>query len=195
MYRNKLLESTSKRNETVKVITQALYEKSNQEQLHCERVSKLCESMGLVLGMSESELNDLKTAGLLHDIGKIGIDLQLLNKKTKLTTEEWTEIKQHAEIGYHILKSVNEFASIAEFVLYHHERMDGKGYPKGLNGEEIPIQSRIISIVNAYDHMTNYYRHNVKKNKKEAIDEISKNVNTQFDEKLSNIFIKKVLNG
>ena len=195
MYRNKLLESTSNRNETVKVITQALYEKSNQEQLHCERVSKLCESMGLALGMSEPEINDLKTAGLLHDIGKIGIDLQLLNKKNMLTKEECAEIKQHSEIGYHILKSVGEFASIAEYVLYHHERIDGEGYPKGIRDEEIPVQSKIISIVNAYDHMTYYYRHNVKKSKPEAASEILKNAGTQFDESLSQIFINRVLNS
>ncbi len=193
MYNEKLLERSNMRSKTIRMITKALYEKSKQEQLHCERVSKLCESMGLALNMSHAEIDELKASGLLHDIGKIGIDLQLLNKETPLTEEEWSEIMKHSEIGYQILKSVGEFSTIAYYVLYHHERIDGRGYPKGIGGDKIPIQSRIIAIANAYDHMTYYYRHQEKKNKKEAAEEILKRAGTQFDKELSEIFIKKVL--
>jgi diguanylate cyclase (GGDEF)-like protein/PAS domain S-box-containing protein/putative nucleotidyltransferase with HDIG domain len=125
MYRHKLSESTSMRNETIRVITKTLFEKNKREQLHCERVSKLCEKIGKVLNMNPEDVNELKTAGLLHDIGKINIDEKILNKEGKLTEMEWAELKRHPEIGYQILRSVNEFAPIAEYVLYHHERIDG----------------------------------------------------------------------
>ncbi|HZK01686.1 MAG TPA: HD domain-containing phosphohydrolase [Anaerovoracaceae bacterium] len=193
MYRNKVSESSDMRSETIKVITKALYKKSNQEQLHCERVSKLCEATGNALSMKQADINDLKTAGLLHDIGKIGIDMKLLNKISVKTEKEWAKIKRHSEIGYQILKSVNEFAPLAEYVLYHHERIDGNGYPRGIKGDQIPLQSKIISIVNAYDHMTNYCSETTKMNMAEAIEEIRKNAGTQFDKGLSEIFIKKVL--
>lgn len=190
MYKNKLHESTSMRNETIRVITKALHEKSKNEQAHCERVSKFCGEMGKALGMNASEINELITAGLLHDIGKIGVDLCLLNKSENLTDKEWVEVRQHPEIGYQILKSVSEFASIAEYVLYHHERIDGTGYPRGIKGVEIPWQSRIICIVNAYDRMTNY---NKEMNELEAIEELRRNAGTQFDRTLVEVFVKKIL--
>lgn len=196
MYHNKLEESMQMRLETIKLITKTLFNKSSREKLHCERVSKLCELMGNALNMSEESVNELKTAGLLHDIGKIAIDEALLNKQGELTESEWADIKRHPEIGYHIMKSVNEYAPIAKYVLLHHERIDGKGYPRKLKGEEIPIQAKIISIVDAYDAMTNYnYKCNTKRlSKSEVIDELKKNQGTQFDVKLLNAFIDKILN-
>ena len=85
------------------------------------------------------EIEELKTVGLLHDIGKIAIEESILNKPGKLTDDEWKEIKRHPEIGYRILNTVNDMSDIANYVLYHHERWDGKGYPKGLKGDEIPL--------------------------------------------------------
>lgn len=194
MYRHKLSESTSMRNETIKVITETLYQKSKREQLHCKRVSGLCEAIGTALGMNTDSINELKTAGLLHDIGKIGIDEKLLDKQGKLSEMEWADIKRHPEIGYHILRSVNEFVPIAEFVLYHHERVDGKGYPRRLKGDEIPLQSKILSIADAYDAMTGKRTYRAVFSKDKAIEEIRKNTGTQFDEKIAKIFIEKCLN-
>lgn len=155
MYRNKLSESNEIKGETIKLINESLFKRSIREEEHCKKVSKLSEEIGRALGLSTNKINILSVLGLFHDIGKIGIDANILNKSDKLEDDEWYEIKRHSEIGYQILRSVNEFSHIAEFVLWHHERIDGKGYPQGLKGEEIPLKSRILSVADAYDSMTN----------------------------------------
>ena len=193
MYRNKLAESTSMRNETIKLITKTLYQKNRREQLHCERVSKLCELIGNAMKLSPDSVRELKMAGLLHDIGKIGIDESLLNKKTKLTEAEWSDMKRHPEIGYHILRSVNEFAPIAKYVLHHHERIDGLGYPRQLRGEEIPTQSKIICIADAYDAMTSHRPYRNDLSLSEVIAELKKNSGSQFDEEILKVFIDQIL--
>ncbi len=193
MYRNKLTESTSMRNETIKLITKTLYQKNRREQLHCERVSKLCELLGNALRMSPDAVRELKMAGLLHDIGKIGIDESILNKRGKLTDAEWLDMRRHPEIGYHILRSVNEFAPIADYVLHHHERVDGTGYPRKLKNEEIPTQSKIISIADAYDAMTSHRPYREDLSLSEVIEELKCNAGTQFDPDLLKVFIDQIL--
>lgn len=193
MYREKLTESRSMRYETIKIIRETLFQKNSREQLHCERVSQLCEAIGAAIGLASTEIMELKTAGLLHDIGKIGIDEKLLNKSGSLTSVEWEDMERHPEIGYHILSSVNEFAAIAEYVLCHHERVDGKGYPRNLPDAEIPFQSKIISIADAYDAMTSERAYKNTMTKKQAIQEIRKSAGTQFDREIAEIFIEKVL--
>ena len=193
MYRDKLSESRSMRYETIKIIRETLFQKNKREQRHCERVSALCEAIGTAMGFPFGEVVELKTAGLLHDIGKIGIEENLLNKAGSLSSAEWEEIERHPEIGYHILSSVNEFAAIAEFVLCHHERPDGKGYPRNLQESEIPIQSKIISIADSYDAMTSERAYKNTMTKSEAIQEIRRNLGSQFDQKIATIFIEKVL--
>ncbi|GAB1477401.1 diguanylate cyclase [Bacillota bacterium] len=192
MYRNKLSEGMRMRSETIKAITNALYEKSDQEHRHSERVADFCEMMGKALAMNASEISELKTAGLLHDIGKIGIDLRLLNKREPLSDTEWMEVKHHSEIGYRILKSVAEFTAIAEYVLHHHERIDGQGYPRGITGREIPLQSKIIGLADAYDQMTDYCFPDKKKPPEEAFDELRRHSGTQFDGDLVEIFIREL---
>ena len=193
MYRNKLAESTSMRNETIKLITKTLYQKNRREQLHCERVSKLCELIGNAMKLSADAVRELKMAGLLHDIGKIGIDENLLNKRGKLTEREWSDMKRHPEIGYHILRSVNEFAPIAKYVLHHHERIDGKGYPRQLKADEIPMQSKIISIADAYDAMTSHRPYREDLSLSEVITEFKSNAGSQFDPEILKIFIDQIL--
>jgi len=195
MYHNKLEESKSMRIETIKLIITTLYQKSNREKTHSERVSKLCEMIGNALNMSEEAINELKTAGLLHDIGKIGINGALLNKPGRLTESEWADIKRHPEIGYHILRSVSEFAQIAQYILLHHERVDGKGYPRQMKDEDIPIQSKILSIADAYDTMTNYRSYKQSFSPSEVIDELRKNEGTQFDIEVLNAFIDILKNS
>lgn len=193
MYRDKLSESRSMRHETIKIIRETLFQKNKREQLHCERVSDLCEAIGTAMGFSFGEVMELKTAGLLHDIGKIGIEESLLNKVGSLSSTEWEDMERHPEIGYHILSSVNEFASIAEFVLCHHERPDGKGYPRNLQESEIPIQAKIISIADSYDAMTSERSYKNTMTKSEAIEEIIKNIGSQFDREIATVFIERVL--
>lgn len=193
MYRQKLSESTSMKNETIKLITKTLYEKNEIEQEHCERVSELCKDIGSALGMSSDEVNELGIAGLLHDIGKIGIDEIILNKEEELTDQEWIEMKRHPEIGYQILKSVNKFAQISEIVLAHHERLDGKGYPKGIKDKEIPLQSKILCIAESYDAIISGQIYKNTLSPDMAIQELKNNAGIQFDAYIAKVFVEKVL--
>ena len=117
MYRHKLSESTSMKRETLKLITKSLYEKNRTEKLHCERVSELCKNIGRALQLSPEDISELGLFGVVHDIGKIGIAEKILSKTGNLETAEWIEIQRHPEIGYQILRSVNEFSHLADFVL------------------------------------------------------------------------------
>ncbi len=130
---------------------------------------------------------------MLHDIGKIAIDEKILNKPGRLSIEEWNEIKRHPEIGYRILSSVNDMAELAEFVLAHHERWDGKGYPKGLKGEEIPLQARIIMVADSYDAMTSERTYRKPLTEEAGMEELRENAGTQFDPEIVRVFIEKVM--
>ena len=193
MYRRKLYESPSMRGKTIQAIINTLYEKNKREEEHSRRVSEWCEKIAKASKMHEDEIDEIKTAGLLHDIGKIAVKESLLNKPGKLTAEEFEEVSRHSEIGYRILGAVNDMSDIAEFALYHHERWDGKGYPKGIAGEEIVLQARIIAIADSYDAMTNVRSYREPITSKEAAVEIMKCAGTQFDPDLAKIFVEKVL--
>jgi len=140
-------------------------------------------------------LNDLSLLSSLHDIGKIAITEEILLKKTRLTEEEWEAIKKHPVIGSNIAKSTTQIAHVADGILYHHEWWDGSGYPKGLKGENIPIEARIISIVDAYDVMRNGRPYKRKMSKTEAVMELKRCSGTQFDPNLVEIFLSKVLDA
>jgi len=193
LYRSKLNESRSARSKTIDIIMNTLYEKNNREMMHSKRVSKLCEIIASRLNMNEYDVNKIRLAGLMHDIGKIGIDENILNKTGALTQVEWEELKKHSEIGYRILSSVNEFSEIAEFVLEHQEKWDGTGYPKGIKGIEISKEARIIAIADAYDAMTGMRTYRKSLTKEEAIKEIEKCSGTQFDPEIAKIFIEEIL--
>lgn len=150
MYRNKITESQSMRNQTIKIIMQTLHETNLQEKVHSERVSQLSRKIGEAMKLDKEVLKELEITGLMHDIGKIAIIEQILNKPGPLTEIEFEEVKRHPEISYHILKSVDIYTRLAEYVLSHHERWDGMGYPRGLSGEEIPLVARIITVADAY---------------------------------------------
>lgn len=194
MYKRKLFRRSNMRGKTIDTIINTLNEKNKREEQHSVRVSGLCKLMGIKLGFNERKIQELETAGLLHDIGKIAIDESILNKPDKLTEEEFNEIKRHTEIGYRILSTVNEMSEIAEYVLLHHEMWNGSGYPKGLKGKDIPIQSRIITIADAYDAITSERSYRKALPSKVAIEEFKKNAGIQFDPELVNVFIEKVIN-
>lgn len=190
MYRRKLSESSSMRSKTIRVITKTLYEKNEREQEHSVRVSGICETLGRALGLSSEDILELRTVGLMHDIGKIAIDDRILDKNGSLNEAEWLEIKRHAETGYRILSSVNEYALLAEYVLAHHERWDGQGYPKGLKGKAIPLAARIIAIADAYDAITSDRPYRKAMSKEHALNEIRRNSGKQFDPDIVNAFIR-----
>ena len=189
MYRHKLFESSSMRNKTVELISKTLFEKNGRELLHSKRVSGLCELFALKLGFDADHTAFLKTTGLMHDIGKIAIGDNILNKNGELTLNEYNEIKKHPEIGYRILCSVSEFSEAAIHVLQHHEKWDGTGYPQGLKGEEISIDARIITLSNAYDAMTRSRTYREALTKDEAIQEIHRCLGAQFDPIIGKTFI------
>ncbi|MDD4316532.1 MAG: diguanylate cyclase, partial [Clostridia bacterium] len=193
MYRNKLSERSSKRSQSIRIIFKTLQEKSEQEKLHSERVSYYCSQLAKQMQLSFNEISEVETAGLMHDIGKIGIDEQVLNKTEKFTDSDWRAMKKHSEIGYRILSSANEFNVIADYVLYHHERWDGKGYPRGLKGESIPVASRILSIADSYDAMVSERCYKKALSKEVAAAEIINSAGTQFDPDIAAIFVEKVL--
>ncbi len=193
MYRSKLLESKSMHSAIIDSIKATLFEKSNETEKHGGRLGELSRKLGLELELNGKERVDLELVSTLHDIGKIGIDKNILEKPGKLSELEWHEIKKHPEIGYRIAKTVPELRSIAEYILCHHERWDGKGYPQGLAGENIPYLARILSILDSYDAMIEDRPYRKALSNEAAIEEISRNAGTQFDPALAKIFIEKVL--
>ena len=116
------------------------------------------------------------------------VDEKILNKPSKLTEEEWIEMKKHPESGSRILASANEFSELAHYILYHHERWDGKGYPQGIKGEDNPIQSRIISVADAYDAMTSTRTYKNPSSKEDAIIELKRCSGTQFDPRIVEVY-------
>ena len=194
MYRNKLYESSSMRGKTIDIIMNTLFEKSNREMMHSIRVSEICVEFATEMDFNREAINQIRIAGLMHDIGKMGIDENILNKPESLTSDEWQEIKRHPEIGYRILSSANEFSEMANYILQHHERWDGKGYPKGLKGKEISLQARIIALADACDAITSDRPYRKALSVEESINEIKRNAGSQFDPEIVRIFIEKVLN-
>ncbi|MHB8076348.1 HD domain-containing protein [Desulfosporosinus fructosivorans] len=193
MYRNKTCENESVRSRMINTIINTLHEKSPREEMHSKRVSELCQDIGKEIGLSESEIRTLKVGGLLHDIGKIAIEERILNKREKLTDKEWNEVRRHPEIGYRILSSSHEMQELADYVLAHHEKWDGTGYPKGLKGEAIPRVARIITLADSYDAMTNERPYRKALSEERVINEIRKNAGLQFDPEIAKLFVEKVL--
>ena len=192
MYKYKLLESRSLHSSIIASMKKTLYEKSNETEEHASRLRELCLKVGLRLGLSDNELNELELFAMLHDIGKIAVDDHVLMKAGPLSEEEWIEIKKHPETGYRIAQSAPELAHVADYILSHHERYDGKGYPQGLKGKEIPLLSRILSIVDTFDAMTEDRVYRKALSVEEAKAELLKNAGIQFDPFLVKVFVEEL---
>lgn len=192
MYKKKISESEGIRGMTIKTIIKTLFEKSPREEEHSHRVRELAISIAKAMNLPQHKINEIAALGLLHDIGKIIVSSEILEKPGRLTEVEYEEIKKHPSIGYRMLTATSEFSSIAEGVLNHHERWDGKGYPNGIKGNQIPIESRIIAIADAYDAMTSSrpYRQEgltLDKARRELID----NAGIQFDPEIVELIIRE----
>lgn|GEM_PF-351255 len=194
MYKKKISESQGTRGLTIRTIIKTLFEKSPREESHSQRVKDLAVKIAKALKLSQFEIADISTLGLLHDIGKIIVSSEILEKPGRLTEAEYDQIKKHPAIGYRMLVGTSEFSSIAEGVLSHHERWDGKGYPKGIKGDEIPIEARIIAIADAYDAMTSSrpYR-KVGMSLEKARQELINGAGTQFDPEIVQLIVKEKL--
>ncbi|MCE5329432.1 diguanylate cyclase [bacterium] len=193
MYRHKLIERKSIYSSITSSLERTLYEKSLETRDHAERLKKLSQAIGKAIGLPDNIMDELSLLSALHDIGKIAISEEIITNGRKLTENEWAIIKKHPEIGYNICESNPQLVHIAEGVLGHHEWWDGKGYPQGLRGENIPVISRIISIADAYDVMIRGRTYKKAVTQKEAIKELKRCSGTQFDPKLVDIFINVVL--
>ena len=175
--------------ETINVVRQMVDAKDFYTRGHSDRVSFYAVKIAQAMKKSEAYIERLKVAGLFHDIGKIGIPDGILQKPGKLTEEEYAQIKQHPVLGGKILKSISSFHDILPFVEAHHERFDGFGYPYGLSGCDIPEEARIIGVADAFDAMTSKrtYRDNL--SLPEAIAELKRGKNTQFDGEIVDVFL------
>ena len=193
MYRDKLKSGKTMRKRMVENILSEINTKYENERTHSKRVTEYCLKTGRAIGLSREELAELKAEAILHDIGKIVIPVNIIIKPGKLSEEEYELIKRHSEKGYQILKSIDEYATLAESVLQHHERWDGKGYPDGLKEENILLHSRIINVAEAYEAMTSDRPYKKAMTQKEAVDELKECRGKQFDPEIVDIFIEKVL--
>jgi len=175
--------------ETVRALVAAIDAKDPYTRGHSENVMRLSLSLADRMGMEPRQREELKLAGLLHDVGKIGIATETLRKGVALTSKDLEEIRRHPEIGARIIGNISYLADLRPAILHHHERFDGKGYPAGLKGEEIPLGARIIAIADAFDAMTNERPYRPAKSPREALGEMAMQSGSQFDPRLLEAFL------
>ena len=190
MYREKIKNSPKTRKAIIGSLVKLLESRDYVAEGHTQRIAGLCVRVGTELGLSEERLTDLRLLAEYHDLGKVGIPDKILFKAGPLNTAELTEVKRHCEIGHRIALSVNEIKHIAEYVLKHQEWWNGKGYPLGIGGEEIPLECRILAIADAYEVITHERPYRPALSHEEAVSELKKGAGSQFDPFLVNIFIK-----
>lgn len=190
MKAKKLMDASSAHSSLLDSLAQTLQESDSCTREHVRRTQIMGEKLGIRLGLSDVEVSNLKLLCLLHDIGKLGIPLDILNKPGKLTDDEWTIMRSHAEKGYRIAKASKELEDIADLILHHHECWNGKGYPDGLKQEAIPLLSRIIAVVDTYDAMTNDRPYRQAMSVSQACKELLRCAGSQFDPYIVTEFIE-----
>lgn len=194
MYQQKLQNRARSTNALVKSIIKTLDERDFMAEGHAERLFNLAGRFIGAANLSERELNCIKLLDQYHDIGKAGISDDIIFKPGPLSKTEWAEMKQHSEIGFRIAKSTPDLSSLADWILLHHEWWNGKGYPQGLKGQEIPLLCRIFAITDAYDAMTTHRPYRKTISGPEALEEIERCAGTQFDPDLVKLFIMAMVN-
>jgi HD-GYP domain-containing protein (c-di-GMP phosphodiesterase class II) len=178
---------------SLKALTSSIDAKDKYTHGHSERVAFIsrwiAERLSEVEPMDEEQIHKIYLAGLLHDIGKIGIDEALLRKNGGLTDEEFERVRKHPLIGAGILREIKQMRDIVPGVLCHHERLDGRGYPNGLSGEQVPLSGRIVSLADSFDAMTSKRTYRDAMSVEIALEQIEKGLGTQFDEKIGRLFL------
>ena len=175
--------------ESIQTIRYTVEAKDTYTRGHPDRVSEYSVLIGEKLGMSKEDIRRLQIGGLFHDVGKIGVPDNILQKNDKLTDDEYSEIKNHPTIGAQILSTASIFQDIIPIVKYHHERYDGKGYPCRLKGKDIPYLARITAVADAFDAMTSKRVYRDSLSIDVVISEIEKNKGTQFDPEIADVFL------
>ena len=189
MRSKKLMDEESGHSQLLTSLVRALEECDPDTEAHVMRTQKLGAALGERLGLTDLEQSELSLLCIMHDIGKIGIPLEILNKPGKLTAAEYETLKSHVWKGYQIAQSSPELHNISEMILHHHERWDGKGYPDGLSKESIPILSRIIAVVDTYDAMVNDRSYRPACSRERALTEITACAGSQFDPRVAAEFV------
>ena len=194
-YTRDLINSRPNFAATIYALTAAIDAKDHYTFGHSQKVAEYATILASKLSLDKSHIEIIKEAALLHDIGKIGIPEHILTKTGRLTNEEYNIVKQHVEMSITIIKHLPSLNHVIPAVIGHHERWDGKGYPRGLKGENIPLSARCLAITDAFDAMTSHRPYRTCLSVNAALTEIENNIGTQFDPMLANIFIKLVHDG
>ena len=182
-------------NESVKALAKALFSKDRRTGEHSHQVAEYAATLGKACGFSQAEIDNLRRAALLHDIGKVAIPDAILNKPARLTDEEYEIMKTHTTAGADILKGFTMVEHVSDGARFHHERYDGKGYPKKLSGEDIPLYGRIIAVADAFDAMTANRVYREALDMDIVINELKKGRGTQFDPYLDDLFLQMIADG
>ena len=175
--------------QTAEALASAIDAKDRYTHGHSARVAMISRQIAKVANFSDKDCTQIYFAALLHDVGKIGVRDEIINKVGKLTDEEFEEIKQHPILGYHILSTIKQSPSLSIGAHYHHERYDGTGYPEGLSGEDIPEVARIIAVADAYDAMTSSRSYRNALPRQTMIEELTRGMGKQFDPRFDRIML------
>ncbi|MFH1768997.1 MAG: HD domain-containing phosphohydrolase, partial [Candidatus Omnitrophota bacterium] len=177
---------------TIKVLTEAIDAKDHYTKGHSDRVTNFSVKIAERMGLSDEEKENIRKAGLVHDLGKIGLSEKILNKPGGLTPEEFEEVKKHPAKGAEIIEPIKALVEVSNIIRHHHERVDGKGYPDGIKGEEIPLEARIMAVADTYDAMTSDRPYRKGYSKEKAVEEIKNCAGAQFDPDVVRVFLQVV---
>ncbi|MCF8030960.1 MAG: diguanylate cyclase, partial [Desulfohalobiaceae bacterium] len=195
MYREKIQRESSARNSAVQALIRAMEARDLLTEGHCHQLQHQVAALGRAMGLAEDRINDLVLFARFHDLGKVGVPDRILFKPGPLTEEEMRKMRKHSETGCRIAQSVPDLAPIAEWILKHHERWDGRGYPQGLQGEEIPLCCRILAVADAFDAMISDRPYRRAMSREAAIDELQRHAGTQFDPTVVARFLELLRDG
>ena len=193
MYSNKSLDTRSIHNQVMVSLTETLIARNVETIEHMKRVQELADGLGKKMGLSTADMDKLRLLALMHDIGEIAIPDTIIQKPAGLDDDEWMVMRTHCEVGCRIAMTSNELSLIANEICCHHERWDGKGYPYGYKEEQIPLLSRIISVVDTYDALTHHKIYKDAVSEEHAVSELKKASGTQLDPHIVKVFLEQVL--